>query len=73
MRCEVRGNDMGLQLGVERTAHPVPIRRSDQTLGRLDTLPAFAAAHHHSLLLQIRQRSPTASSWHATGSPEKRL
>ncbi len=49
---------MGVQLGVKRTAHSVPIGGSDQTPSSLDTLPAFAAAHHHGLLLQVSQGSP---------------
>ena len=49
---------MRVQLRVKRTAHPVPVGRGDQTPSPLDPLPAFAAAHHHGLLLQIPQGRP---------------
>ena len=37
---QVRGDDVGVQLRVKRTAHAVAIGRGDEALGALDVLAA---------------------------------
>ena len=55
---QVRGDDVGMQLWVKRTAHPVAVGRRDQPLGALDVLACLTAAHHHGLRLQILKGGP---------------
>ena len=53
---EVPGDDVGVQLRVERAAHAMPVGGRDQTVGRLDALAAVAAADHHRGVLEIPER-----------------
>ena len=51
---EVRCDDVGVQLRIERAAHPMQIGRRDQPLARFDGRAGVAAADHH----QITERTP---------------
>ncbi len=53
---QVAGDDVGVQLRVERAAHAMPVGGRDQTRGRLDALASVAAADHHRGVLEIPER-----------------
>ena len=55
---QVRGDDVGVQLRVKRSAHAVPVGGRYQALGALDVLSPLTAAHHHGLCLQILKGGP---------------
>ena len=53
---EVRRDDVGVQLRIQRPAHPMHIGHRDQPLPRLDRRAVMAATHEHRALIQIRER-----------------
>jgi hypothetical protein len=52
----VGGDDVVVQLGIERAAHAVAVGRRDQPLPRLHELATVAAAHLHRAILEVAER-----------------
>ena len=67
---QVRGDDVGVQLRVKRTAHPVAVRRRDQALGALDGYALRPRRTITAVSSDPPSAALTASSWQATSSPE---
>ena len=53
---QIRRDDVGVQLRVQRAAHPVQVGRRDQPLPRLDRRAVVAATHEHRALVQVGER-----------------
>ena len=55
---QIRRDDMRMELRIQGPAHPVPVRRRDQTTGVLKPRAALPTPHENRLLLEKPERRP---------------